>query len=353
MAKTIIIDGVIGWDINPRQIREKLSNAKGKDINVEISSPGGWVEDGILIYNLFKNYTGYVTMHIMGMAASMASYIPLAGDKIKAEKNSRWLIHNPWGLVIGNQHDLRKEADDIESISNILAEEYARKTGKSLSEIHELMDNETFFYGDEIKEAGFIDEIIPSEKVKSSKKQALIETKASIKNLYSSMKESEKARDDLSKAAALFKNDVNKNNNSLDVENIEITNYASDSNFETEIENQQKKELENNNNKINGGKNYMTKDELKAQFPDLFNSFGEEKNQAVANETKRCMSYVEAMETLPECSKIYKDAIGTGKEVNDVSVFSAVQAALKAQSETSNAGNEQIENVVIDEPEKP
>ncbi|MCK5606236.1 hypothetical protein KAR91_30330, partial [Candidatus Pacearchaeota archaeon] len=50
---------------------------------------------------------------------------------------------------------------------------------------------------------------------------------------------------------------------------------------------------------------------------------------------------------------IYKDAIGTGKEVNDVSVFSAVQAALKAQSETSNAGNEQIENVVIDEPEKP
>jgi ATP-dependent protease ClpP protease subunit len=355
MAKTIIIDGTIGWDINPRQIREKLSNAKGKDIIVEISSPGGWVFEGIEIFNLFKNYDGFVTMHIIGLAASMASYIPLAGDKIIIEKNATWMIHNPWGFSIGDQNEMRAQADILDGLAGILADEYIRKTGKSEKEIRQMMDDETWFFGNEIIEAGFADVIIDNDENESddgkNKSQAILKAKASLDNLYTAMKESEKSKDDLEKAAALFKNDINKNNNSLNVENTNIENQASNSNVETETENQQKKELENNN-KINGGKNYMTKDELKAQFPDLFNSFEEEKSQAVANETKRCMSYVEAMQTLPECSEIYMDAIGTGKEVNDASVFSAVLAATKSQKEAGDACEDSEKDIETEEPEK-
>jgi ATP-dependent protease ClpP protease subunit len=220
MSKTIIIDGVIGWDTYPRGIRNQLDDAKGEDIIIEISSPGGFVFDGLEIFNLLKNYEGKVTTHMMGLAASMASYIALAGDYIKIEKNSVFMIHNARAFQVGDQNALRKTADVLEGISNLLAHEYVNRSGKSFDEIVELMNNESFFFGDEIVKEGFADEIIESDK-KPDKKQAIALAKVSIENCISAMKKSDNINSDFEKVAA-FLNENLKN---------EILNESTDDNL--------------------------------------------------------------------------------------------------------------------------
>jgi ATP-dependent protease ClpP protease subunit len=158
--KTVVISGVIGWDVSPSDVRKQLDEANGEPIDIQISSPGGFVFDGLEIFNLIKGYSAAKTTHLMGLAASMASYIALAGDKITAEANSVFMIHNVLGFAQGNHIDLRKAADVYEGFSIMLAGAYATKTKKPVAEIRSMMDAETFLFGSEGKDAGFIDEII-------------------------------------------------------------------------------------------------------------------------------------------------------------------------------------------------
>lgn len=159
--KTISISGAIGWDVSPADIRRAIAEADGSEpLDVQISSPGGFVTDGLEIYNLIRAYPGPKTTHLMGLAASMASYIALAGDKVTAEANAVYMIHNALGGAMGNHNDLRRAADVFEGFSIMLARAYAAKTGKPLAEIRALMDAETWYFGAEAKEAGFVDEVI-------------------------------------------------------------------------------------------------------------------------------------------------------------------------------------------------
>jgi ATP-dependent Clp protease, protease subunit len=159
--KTIAISGVIGWDVSPNDIRKAIAEANGKEpLDIQISSPGGFVTDGLEIFNLIKAYPGPKTTHLMGLAASMASYIALAGDTVKAEANSVYMIHNVLGGAMGNHHDLRKAANIFEGFTALLAKAYAEKTKKDTKEIRAMMDAETWLFGAEAKEAGFIDEVI-------------------------------------------------------------------------------------------------------------------------------------------------------------------------------------------------
>lgn len=157
--KTIPISGVIGWDVSPNDIRQALAEAKGEAVEVQISSPGGFVTDGLEIYNLIRAYEGQVTTRIIGLAASMASYIALAGDRVVAEPNAVYMIHNALGGATGDHRDLRKTADVFEGFSIMLARAYASKIGKSIDYVRGLMDAETWYFGDESKTAGFVDEM--------------------------------------------------------------------------------------------------------------------------------------------------------------------------------------------------
>ena len=164
--KIIKIDGEIGWTTTARDVKWELARANG-DIRVEISSPGGSVFQGIEIFNALKNYQGgNVEVVIMSLAASIASYIALAGDTIKAHDNAVYMIHNAHVFVGGDHNKLRKTADIVSGLSNILAKKYIEVTGKDEKEIKAMMDEETFFYGAEMQEAGFVDEIIETEESK-------------------------------------------------------------------------------------------------------------------------------------------------------------------------------------------
>lgn len=233
--KKIVIDGIIGWDIYGSKMRRMLKEADGEELEIEISSPGGFVYDGIEIFNLIRDYSrnqAKVTTKLIGLAASMASYIALAGDELIAEDNAVFMIHNVWGFVIGDYQDMNKTAKEFEGLTNLLAKQYAKKSGKSLKTIRELMDDETFYYGEEAKEAGFVDEIIEgsgenSEIIEDEDKEiAESLAKQRVNNMFESMQKSEKYKRDIEKAAAWINTINSLPENTKKIDKIETAKKA-------------------------------------------------------------------------------------------------------------------------------
>jgi ATP-dependent protease ClpP protease subunit len=221
--KTIAIDGHIGWSVTPRDIRSSLADAKGKPVKIEITSPGGIVSDGIAIHNLIRDYQGQTEVVIIGMAASMASYIAMAGDKIRVHENSVFMIHNAMGIVIGNHHDMRKRANLVESLSAILAGRYSDVSGKPMTEIQSLMDDETYYYGDEIVNEGFADEIIEGKKKNGTKDSAIAEAQALVTACIEQVREYESVNDESEKIAAILGSESMFSHEQAAYERAEIT----------------------------------------------------------------------------------------------------------------------------------
>ena len=137
--KIINIRGVIGRDIKPEDIQKQLNGAKGQDIELQINSPGGLVTQGIEIYNMLNNYKGNIITKVTGLAASMGSIIALAGkNKPIVYKNSMFMIHNVQGIAMGDHNELKKEAEVMERISNMMGRLYAKKSGKKFEDINNL-----------------------------------------------------------------------------------------------------------------------------------------------------------------------------------------------------------------------
>lgn len=196
----ISISGDIGFDVTVESIQNQLDKADGQDVVIEVASPGGSVFEGVEIFNAIRNYNGKTEARVLGMAASMASYIPLATDKVLAEDNATFMIHNVWSMAQGDAEELRSQADILESLNNLLAQEYVKKTGKTEKEILKMMADETWLFGKEIKDAGFIDGILTHKENSKTKDKvnALIESKDKFKVTMSKVKE-QKMKSDLEK----------------------------------------------------------------------------------------------------------------------------------------------------------
>jgi ATP-dependent protease ClpP protease subunit len=169
MSKRIDISGEIGWEVTASAIAESLRAAGGDDLDIAIASPGGSVFDGIEIYNAIRDYKrmypkSQILITLKGLAASMASYIASSdvADMVLAEDNAVFMIHNPWSVMIGDYDDMQKEAEFLSGLASLMANAYSARTKKSKSEIKKMMDAETWLFGDEIKAAGFVDDIIQS-----------------------------------------------------------------------------------------------------------------------------------------------------------------------------------------------
>lgn len=169
MSKRIDISGEIGWEVTASAIAESLRAAGGDDLDIAIASPGGNVFDGIEIYNAIRDYKrmypkSQILITLKGLAASMASYIASSdvADMVLAEDNAVFMIHNPWSVMIGDYDDMQKEAEFLAGLASLMANAYSVRTRKSKAEIKKMMDAETWLFGDEIKVAGFVDDIVPS-----------------------------------------------------------------------------------------------------------------------------------------------------------------------------------------------
>ncbi len=135
-----------------------------KTINLHINSPGGSVFEGIAIYNMLKQHQANINVYVDGLAASIASVIAMSGDAIFMPSNSMMMIHNPWTFAVGNATELRKQADDLDKITQSSVQTYLAKAGDKLDAdtLKDLMDNETWLSAQEAVDYGLADEVLPA-----------------------------------------------------------------------------------------------------------------------------------------------------------------------------------------------
>ena len=148
-----------GSGITAKVFQKELSAIKTSQIDLHINSPGGLVFDGITIHNLIKQHPANVTTYIDGLAASIASVIALAGNKVIMAENALFMIHKASGVVFGNSDDMRDFADKLDKVNGSIATTYITKTGKEDEEINNMMKAETWLTAKDALEFGFIDEI--------------------------------------------------------------------------------------------------------------------------------------------------------------------------------------------------
>lgn len=161
VAEIRIYDEIGFWGTDAKTFVSQLDEAAASaaEVVVAINSPGGDVFDAFAIYNALRRYAGRVTARIDGVAASAASLVAMAGDRIVMPENAMLMIHNPWTVALGTASDLRATADSMDKARDGILAAYRNKSGKSDEELTAMLDAETWMTAAEAKEAGFADEI--------------------------------------------------------------------------------------------------------------------------------------------------------------------------------------------------
>ena len=211
-----IAESFWGDTISAKEVTEYLADLDVENINVYINSNGGVVDTAIAINNALRRHKAKVTVNIDGIAASAATLITCAGDTVRMPKNALFMIHNPSTIAMGDSEEMRKQAEVLEKYKNSITETYLQKVNIDKEKLSELMDSESWLSAEEALKYGFIDEIIENTDIQ------VVENKVISNNMVFNM--------------------------------AEFKNFNVDKNIK-------------NNGK---GSGKMTKDEIKAQFPDIY-----------------------------------------------------------------------------------
>ena len=291
----LILYGSIGsdeyWDdISDKVFKQDIENLGDvENITLHINSPGGSVFSAVAIANILKNHKAKVTANIDGLAASAATIITSACDTVRMPKNALFMIHNPITFAYGNNQEMQKTIEMLDKVKNSIIETYLNKTKTDKETLSELMDNETWMDAETAKTYGFVDEIVDEEVGKE-----FVENKLIINNMafdISKFKNFKKARD------------------------IVI------------------------DNKKNTKEVKMTLDELKNQFPDLYDY--------VLNEGKK-IGKEEEKERIKAIDDIgvnnYSELIENAKYVNPMSASELAINILKKQKEEKAQKLQNIKN---------
>jgi ATP-dependent Clp protease, protease subunit len=155
-----------GEGITAKSVARTLSqNASAKRIVVRVNSPGGSTTEGTAIYNLLRmeGKSKKIRVEILGLAASMASIIALAGDEVVMGEGSLYMIHNPWTLAIGDANDIKKSVALLDKIKSAMLDIYTARSSASRDDISKMMDEETWMTATEALRHGFIDGTIVND----------------------------------------------------------------------------------------------------------------------------------------------------------------------------------------------
>ncbi|MGY0378299.1 head maturation protease, ClpP-related [Providencia sp. PROV170] len=169
-ANTISVLDVIGEDywgegVTAKRISGALRAIGSNDVVVNINSPGGDMFEGLAIYNLLRAHSGKVTVNILGIAASAASIIAMAGDEIHMGRGAFLMIHNCWSIGVGNRHDFAKLAADLEPFDKSMADICVARSGQSESVVRKLMDDETYIASSDAIAKGFADGLLAADEI--------------------------------------------------------------------------------------------------------------------------------------------------------------------------------------------
>lgn len=284
----ILLSGTIGWDVTADKVRQQFGDIPpGEDIRIVIDSPGGSFYEMVTIFNFIRDFARNnqqeIVTYIQGLAASAASVIALAAkagnpkNKIIVEDISVFMIHNCWSVEVGDYRVFEEAAKSNFKIDEVIRNVYEKQSGKDRKELKKLMDDETFFYGDEIVEAGFADEVIDSQLddtdnqlFTNQKDDKVLNAKLSFDKMKKDMQV--KTEDVKQQRLVAMKTDFFKD---------ETSSVRSSSNVRSE----------NNQlgvSSLNEGAS-MNEEELKAKYPELYNAVY---NAGVNAERKRCQSHL-------------------------------------------------------------
>lgn len=293
---------------SPNTFRDELNKYSGQNITVWIDSYGGDVTAGAGIYNALKSHNGKVTTVIDGKAMSAASVIAMAGDTVQMSPVGILMIHNPWSEASGEAKDIRKVADVLDTVKTTIMNAYQQKTGKSVDEIGQMMDDETYMDAQKAKNLGFIDEILYQDGgQEKSVQNSLMFTRFAIQN---------------SGNAASLKKFIEKNKKKL-VEN--------------------KEELPLEENKIS------SVEDLQKIYPDLYAQIAQ---NSIKNERER-ISALEKMDD-PQNEALHAvivNAKNSGKTEKDIKYVVDIlnkYPGEKESGDTKNDGKDFMKNVIED-----
>lgn len=158
-----------GGGITAKGVASQLRAIGDRSVEVQINSPGGDMFEGIAIFNILREHPQEITIKIMGMAASAASIIAMAGDRIEIGAASFLMIHDCWTVALGNKAVMRSTADFLEPFDQAVSEVYAARSGQSAKDCAAWMTvsqgEGTWLSGSQAIEKGFADALMASDQM--------------------------------------------------------------------------------------------------------------------------------------------------------------------------------------------
>lgn len=167
-AEISIFEEIGGWGVTAKDFISDLKKIDAKQITLSINSPGGSVFDALAMYNALRAHDATITTKVMGVAASAASVVVMAGETIEMPANSFLMIHNPLTFAYGNADEMRDMADVLDKIAASLIGIYVARTGLPEDEVKALLDAETWLNADEALAKGFATSVIADLKIAAS-----------------------------------------------------------------------------------------------------------------------------------------------------------------------------------------
>jgi ATP-dependent protease ClpP protease subunit len=162
-----------GGGITSKRVQEKLAAyPKAKTVKVLLNSPGGDAFEGLAIQSLLRRHGGRIEIEVVGLAASAASLIAMAGDDIAMHEGSLMMIHEPWTMTVGNATEMRTAAEFLEKVNSSGLDVYARRTGRKREDVAEMLASETWMTAHEAVKEKFATNVVagaePAPKAKAA-----------------------------------------------------------------------------------------------------------------------------------------------------------------------------------------
>lgn len=157
--KLYVYDVIGGWDLDSTEFVQAVHGIDAKTIDLHVNSPGGFVYDGVAMYEALKASPATVNVHVDGLAASAASFLAQAGDSVDIAKAGRMMIHDAQGVGMGSPADMREYADLLDAVSNDIAGIYADRAGGKPEAWRTAMQATTWYSAAQAVDAGLADRV--------------------------------------------------------------------------------------------------------------------------------------------------------------------------------------------------
>lgn len=158
-AEVLLYDEIGAWGTSAADFAKELKDVKASEITLRLNSPGGEVFDGLAIYAALKRHPAEITVHVDGLAASIASVIAMAGDKVIIDRHAQMMIHEAHAIAVGNTKDMTAMARLLDEYSDNIASIYAERAGGDVAAWRDRMRGESWFSAKEAVTAGLADEV--------------------------------------------------------------------------------------------------------------------------------------------------------------------------------------------------